>query len=334
MLSYRHIFHAGNHADILKHVTLSLLLEHLNAKAKPYTVIDTHAGAGRYDLSDERARKTAESDTGILKLLASHAEQYEAEENAEFPQSAAVSEHGEKIVFGSLIQPYISLVQNCLAQGFYPGSPEIERHFMRNGDALILCELHNNEIEVLKDNMKKACSSAVSERTEKAKGCSVQIHHRDGFEALHALTPPTVKRGLVLTDPSYEDVSEYGQTADSFSDVNKRWPAAVLALWYPLLAHRSIECGTMKQKIISSAKGLHPECEILDAQLLVNTADSHEETSLEHESGNKSAPRLYGSGMLVVNMPWKLDEELTAVLPVLARILGTDGKGSCLLKRY
>lgn len=295
MLSYRHIFHAGNHADILKHSTLVMLLEHFNAKDKPYTLIDTHAGAGRYDLSDERARKTDEAGSGIRKLL-----------GADNPPAG--------------IKNYADFARSCLDSGFYPGSPEIERSLMRAADCLILCELHNTEIGVLRQNMNLPAAAG---RTS----CRAQIHHRDGFEALRALTPPQIKRGMVFTDPSYEDTSEYEETAEAFAAVHERWPAAVLALWYPLIARRRIECGTMKQKITASVKSSSVPCGILDAQLLVNTEDSHTETALADVTED-SAPRLYGSGMLIVNFPWKLDEELKAVLPYLAQTLGTDNHGS------
>ncbi len=295
MLSYRHIFHAGNHADVLKHGTLVMLLGHFNKKDKPYTLIDTHAGAGRYDLSDERARKTDEAGSGIRKLL-------DADNQPEN------------------IKNYTDFARNCLAAGFYPGSPEIERSLMRASDCLILCELHNTEIGVLRQNMNLP---AAAERTS----CRAQIHHRDGFEALRALTPPQIKRGMVFTDPSYEDAAEYDETAEAFAAVHERWPAAVLALWYPLIARRRIECGTMKQKITAAVKSSSVPCGILDAQLLVNTEDSHTETALA-DAAEDSAPRLYGSGMLIVNFPWKLDEELKAVLPYLAQTLGTDNHGS------
>jgi len=303
MLSYRHIFHAGNHADIFKHTTLILLLEHLNEKEKPYTVIDTHAGAGRYDLNDERAQKTGEAEKGIKKMLAA---QTVCRIQNTVPE----------------IRVYTDFVSSCLSRGFYPGSPEIERSFMRGADCLILCELHTTEIDILKENMSSKDSGHFPR---------VQIHHRSGYEALHALTPPPVKRGLVFTDPSYEDASEYVQTAESFADVHDRWPAATLALWYPLIAHRKIECSTMKQKITASVKSLSAACDILDAQLLVNTEDSHTETTLE-KAGDSSTPRLYGSGMFIVNPPWKLGEKLEAILPCLAETIGTGSNGSWSVK--
>lgn len=295
MLSYRHIFHAGNHADVLKHSTLVMLLDHFNKKDKPYTLIDTHAGAGRYDLSDERARKTDEAGNGIRKLL-----------GADNPPAG--------------LKKYADFARSCLDSGFYPGSPEIERSLMRASDCLVLCELHTAEIGALRQNMNLPAAA-------EGASCSAQIHHRDGFEALRALTPPQIKRGMVFTDPSYEDAFEYDETAAAFAAVHERWPAAVLTLWYPLIARRRIECGTMKQKITASVKSSAVPCGILDAQLLVNTEDSHTETALG-DAAEGSAPRLYGSGMLIVNFPWKLDEELKAVLPYLAQTLGTDNHGS------
>ncbi|MCK9169314.1 MAG: 23S rRNA (adenine(2030)-N(6))-methyltransferase RlmJ [Treponema sp.] len=299
MLSYRHIFHAGNHADVLKHSTLTILLEHFNAKNKPYTLIDTHAGAGRYNLDDERAQKTGEAANGINRLL----------DAPDIPEG---------------IHQYTDFIRKCLREGFYPGSPEIERSLMNAQDSLIVCELHNTEIDILRRNMKLPAVTG-------QKACKVQIHHRDGYEALYALTPPPVKRGMVFTDPSYEDTAEYIQTADAFAAVHTRWPAAVLTLWYPLLAHRRIECGTMKQKITAEVKSSAVPCSILDVQLLVNTEDSHTETAAA-DMLKDNPPRLYGSGMLIVNYPWKTDEKLSAVLTYLARTLGTDNHGSWSVK--
>jgi 23S rRNA (adenine2030-N6)-methyltransferase len=301
MLSYRHIFHAGNHADIFKHITLTLLLDHLNAKDKPFTVIDTHAGAGRYDLNDERAQKTNEANRGIMKLL----------EASDIPPDG-------------FIRKYVDFTHKCLDAGFYPGSPEIERSFMSAADCLILCELHNSEIGILRQNMNLPV-------VVKNTSCRAQIHHRDGYEALQALTPPKIKRGLVFTDPSYEDTSEYTETAKAFAAVHAKWPAAVLALWYPLIAHRRIECGTMKQKIIAAVKSASVPCGILDMQLLVNTEYSHSETTLADAAGS-GTPRLYGSGMIIVNFPWKFDEEMRTLLPYLAQTLGMDRQGSWSVK--
>ncbi len=348
MLSYRHAFHAGNHADVFKHTLLVMLLERFNAKETPYTVIDTHAGSARYDLNDERARKTLDAQSGILKLL----------EAARYVQEAPSSDRSQPVPKLSLIsridlqpphkssdetalrelrskecrsdfinfQKYLRFAKACLDTGFYPGSPEIERAFMRTKDCLILSELHPDEIGALQRNMR--LNAATAENAP-----AVHIHHRDGFEALRALTPPKTKRGIVFCDPSYEDASDWERTAASFIETHKRWAGATLALWYPLVAVKKIERDAMKQKIIAGIKGGKTERGILDALLCVNTENSHRESALK-DVNHSEPPRLYGSGMLVVNPPWKIDDELAAVLPYLAETLGIKGAGSYKINNY
>ena len=348
MLSYRHAFHAGNHADVFKHTLLVMLLERFNAKETPYTVIDTHSGSARYDLNDERARKTLDAQSGILKLL----------EAARYVQEAPSSDRGQSVSELSLIsrddlQPshkssdetalrelrskecrsdfinfkkYLRFAKACLDAGFYPGSPEIERAFMRTKDCLILSELHPNEIGALQRNMR--LNAATAENAP-----AVHIHHRDGFEALRALTPPKTKRGIVFCDPSYEDASDWERTAASFIETHKRWAGATLALWYPLVAVKKIERDAMKQKIIAGIKSGKTERGILDALLCVNTENSHRESALK-DVNHSEPPRLYGSGMLVVNPPWKIDDELAAVLPYLAETLGKNNTGSYQINNY
>jgi len=189
-------------------------------------------------------------------------------------------------------QKYLRFAKACLDAGFYPGSPEIERAFMRTKDCLILSELHPDEIGALQRNMRL---NAVNAENLPA----VHIHHRDGFEALRALTPPKTKRGIVFCDPSYEDASDWERTAASFIETHKRWAGATLALWYPLVAVKKIERDAMKQKIIAGIKSGKTERGILDALLCVNTENSHRESALK-DVNHSEPPRLYGSGMLVV----------------------------------
>ena len=415
MLSYQHVYHAGNHADVLKHTTLVMLLEHLNAKHKPYTVIDTHAGSGRYNSDDERALKTREADSGIGKLLHDDfCDDGIAQYNA-MARDAACG--GESTVHAGAAQctsfmHYRNFVKACCARGFYPGSPEIARAFMRSDDNLILCELHKAEFSALKNNMKCPpvavdadgavaenagmngtanvvsagtkneiargeagavamlsdflCSAANATTPKIARGeanaadttlyvprgfVQVHVHCRDGFDALTSLTPPKIKRGLVLVDPSYEDADEYERVPLAFASLAARWSSAIFALWYPLLFHRRIECSTMKQKIIARAKGSARGCSIVCGELCVNAENAHVELPLAKKRKNAQSglsmnnsvtqrwsdeyaaradnpPRLYGSGMLIVNAPWKLAENMEAVLPYLAQTLGTDGHGS------
>lgn len=283
MLSYNHIYHAGNHADALKHMIFFALLKSLSRKEKPFTVIDTHAGAGLYDLSDERAEKTGEARDGIFRLI----------------ESARTARY-----VPPLAREYIDFASRYVKKNFYPGSPEIARSLSRPCDSLVMCELHPAEVKALRANVKNDPRA--------------HVHFRDGFEALESLTPPPVKRGLAFVDPSYEDAFEYGRAADALIKAHERWSAAALALWYPILEHRRIECGAMKQKITAAAKTSPGSPEVIDAFVVVRARRA---ASLADEK----IPRLLGSGMLVVNPPWTLGETLRETLPFVARALGEPG---------
>lgn len=281
MLSYQHIFHAGNHADLLKHSVLIQVLDSLNKKEKPYTFYDTHSGSGLYDLEDNRSLKTGEAEKGI----------------------GLVSKLSADASLPSALKRYLEFVNNYLKQGRYPGSPEIERSLMRKSDILILSELHPQEVENLRENMKKAANAE--------DGPSVQIHKRDGWEMISALTPPATKRGAVLIDPSYEETCDYQKTADTILAVHKKWSNGIILLWYPLLSHREGEINSMLDRITEGARAINQNIEIEDLRLEVYDKALHKEVSLEEfrASEGKNPPRLYGSGMLVINAPWKLKEE-------------------------
>lgn len=274
MLSYQHAYHAGNHADILKHFVLTFVIETLNKKDKPYTLFDTHAGSGLYDLLDNRSTKTGEAKKGILSFL----------ENEKVPAE---------------IESYINFVKKYICKDTYPGSPEFESELKRQGDTLILSELHPQEIENLRRNMKDKKN--------------VQIHNRNGFEMLNAMTPPATKRGAVLIDPSYEEVSDYHEVSKAIISTNKKWSNGIIMLWYPLLSHREKEINQMIENITQAAKKTNPNVEIVNAQLCVNSKDSHKEVKLEDLDSN-NPPRLYGSGMLVINAPWHLKENCEALI--------------------
>ena len=197
---------------------------------------------------------------------------------------------------------------------------------MRAKDCLILSELHPDEIGALQRNMRLNAANAENSP-------AVHIHHRDGFEALRALTPPKTKRGIVFCDPSYEDASDWERAANALIETHKHWAGATLALWYPLVAVKKIERDAMKQKIIAGIKGWKTERGILDALLCVNTENSHRKSALK-DVKRSEPPRLYGSGMLVVNPPWKIDDELATVLPYLAETLGKNNTGSYEINNY
>lgn len=287
MLSYIHAYHAGNHADILKHLTLSLILEHLCKKDKPFCVIDTHAGSGLYRLDDERAQKTGEADSGVKKIL--------AQINAE--KSSFESQTGKS---------FFSLIQEYYARGEYPGSPLIENFFLRPGDEQILSELHPTAFEELKNcyyNRRKFCDENGLNFIEPA------LHKRDGYELLKALTPPKIKRGLCVIDPSFEDASDFEKCGQVISRVHKKWSAGIIALWYPLVAHRSAEISMMKEQIAASVEASEPK--ILDVQM-----------EIKRKEDMTGLASLYGSGMFIVNFPYQLDEELKEIMPELSKILG------------
>ncbi len=300
MLSYQHIFHAGNHADILKHLTLFFVLSSLNKKEKPYTYFDTHSGSGLYDLLDNRSQKTSEAAKGISRLISS-----------------------KKMISGShpLLNDYLSLIDRYYSKNFYPGSPEIARMLSRAQDFIVLSELHPQEVENLKKNMLHPEFEGLCK--------NVQVHNRNGFEMLKALTPPKTKRGAVLIDPSYEETSDYINCAKTICAVNKKWTNGIIMLWYPLLAHREAEINQMLNEIQTSARSVNPNIEICDLRLEIASKDSHKEMSLkEYEQSEKNPPRLYGSGMLVLNAPWKLEEEVNNELEVISSFVSSTSQQS------
>ncbi|SFI93428.1 23S rRNA (adenine2030-N6)-methyltransferase [Treponema bryantii] len=292
MLSYQHIFHAGNHADILKHSVLIQVLDSLNKKDKPYTFFDTHSGSGLYDLTDNRSLKTGEAQKGIEVI---------SKLGGELPPA---------------LTRYLDFVSAYLKDERYPGSPEIERSLMREQDNLILSELHPQEIENLRNNMKAPLYN-------KENNPEVQVHNRSGWEMLKALTPPATKRGAVLVDPSYEEISDYQLAADTICAVHKKWTNGIIMLWYPLLAHREGEIEAMLDRITEGARALNQNIEIADLRLEVFDKDAHKEVSLDEfrASEGKNPPRLYGSGMLVLNTPWKLVEETQSVIDYVKSVI-------------
>lgn len=290
MLSYQHVYHAGNHADILKHYVLSFILSSLNKKDKPYTFIDTHSGSGLYDLLDNRSLKTGEAQKGITALL-----NYLDSNNPELPES---------------FKTYLSIVNKYTSQNKYPGSPEIERTLLRKQDFLSLCELHPQEYENLSSNMNREVLD-----------CKLNIHNKNGFDVLKSSTPPVTKRGAVIIDPSYEEISDYENAAKSIIQVHKKWSNGIIMLWYPLLAHRKNEIEDMISQIIDAARKQNQNIEISDLRLCVNSEDSHKEVELEKlNEDKKNPPRLYGSGMLVLNSPWHLQEEAEQVINFLTSV--------------
>ncbi len=282
MLSYQHIFHAGNHADILKHFVLFQVLNSLNKKEKPYTFFDTHSGSGLYDLLDSRSQKTGEASKGIIQLL---------------------SKAKEKST-SSIFNDYIAFIAKYTSRNLYPGSPEIERSLMRPQDSLILSELHPQEIENLRHNI-----------CQKEGSPQIKIHNRNGWEMIKALTPPATKRGAVLIDPSYEETADYIDAAQTICAIHKKWSNGIIMLWYPLLAHREADIEGMLNEICNFARTQNNNIEISDLRLCV------------YGKEEKDLPRLYGSGMLILNSPWKLKEETESAIAFIKNEISVQLQG-------
>ena len=201
MLSYRHAFHAGNHADVLKHSVLTLLLEYFKQKEKPLWYIDTHAGAGAYRLDSNEARKNAEYARGIGRVLVARA------------------------TLPDFLQPYVAVI-DALNVGAdlkrYPGSPWFAAQLMRDTDRLRLFEMHPQDVRALSDNLQR--------------DRRVLIAASDGFAGLKALLPPPPRRALILIDPPYELKEDYAQVIAALQDALKRFSNGTYVLWYPLLS--------------------------------------------------------------------------------------------------
>ncbi len=209
-MNYRHHFHAGNFADVMKHVLLLQLLNRLNAKDKPYRYIYTHGGAGKYDLSQAPAQKSGEFLTGIHRLV-----QLSDMEKRQAPEA---------------IQQYLKLVEELRAQegkGSYPGSPWFALQGMREIDKATIFEMQRDVFQQLRHNIH-----------DKRAG----LHERDAYEGLLAVIPPKEKRGLVMIDPPYElERKDFPQLVELLQSAYKKWPTGVFAVWYPIKDRAMIE---------------------------------------------------------------------------------------------
>jgi len=271
MFGYRHIFHAGNFADVTKHVILVALLEALQRKQTPFCVLDTHGGIGRYSLDDPQAQKNREFDGGIGRLW----------------QTKELS---------PMCHRYLTLVQQFNHDGvlrIYPGSPRLIRALLRPNDRLIATALNPHDHAVLKE--------------EFAGDKQVGIHLQDAYQGLKAFLPPHEKRGLVLIDPAFERQDEYERLIKGVTTAWKRWPTGTYAIWYPILSHSLVS--RLHDNI--KASGIR---KVLCAELTIRPATQRQ--------------GLNGSGMLIINPPWQLDETLRKELACLQDILEENGTGS------
>lgn len=213
MLSYRHAFHAGNHADVLKHFILFLTLNYFNQKDKPYWYIDTHSGAGVYDLRGSEAQKVGEYREGIAKLR---------ENLFRLPES---------------VQNFVAHLDNILAENdLYAGSPFWAQSLLREADKMRLFELHPSDFQHLINNMR-----------ELNLGRKCIVKQEDGFAGLLALLPPATRRAVVLIDPPYEQKQDYTRVVDTLKDALKKFEQGCYAVWYPCLSRA--ESRTLPEKL-------------------------------------------------------------------------------------
>ncbi|HTV69385.1 MAG TPA: 23S rRNA (adenine(2030)-N(6))-methyltransferase RlmJ [Rhizobiaceae bacterium] len=206
-MNYRHAFHAGNFADVVKHAVLARIVDYLKRKDAAFRVVDTHAGVGLYDLAGDEASRTGEWRAGIGRLM-----------EAKLPKPAA-----------ELLEPYLSAVRAAnegTELNVYPGSPWIVRHLLRKQDRLTAIELHPQDAARLREQF--------------AGDIQTRIIELDGWLAMGAHLPPKEKRGLVLVDPPFEEPGEFDRLVAGLTKAHKRWPGGIYALWYPIKDRRAV----------------------------------------------------------------------------------------------
>ena len=269
-MNYRHIYHAGNFADVLKHAVLARIIVYLQKKDAPFRVLDTHAGIGLYDLSGTEAQKTGEWQDGIGKLI-----------DADLPQAAA-----------DILAPYLDSVRALNPKGgvtLYPGSPKLARMLFRPQDRLSAIELHPDDYGTL---------SRVFEGDYQ-----VRVTELDGWLALGAHLPPKEKRGVVLVDPPFEAEGEYDRLVESLARAHRRFGNGTFCLWYPMKKGAPIHDFHEKLKALEIPKMLCTELTVMS---------------------DRETPGLNGSGLIIVNPPFTLKDELHTILPVLKERLAKD----------
>jgi 23S rRNA (adenine2030-N6)-methyltransferase len=277
-MNYRHAFHAGSFADVIKHIVLVRMLTYLHEKQAPFRVIDTHAGAGLYDLTSSEAERGGEWLTGIARLM-----------------QARLSDKALP-----LVAPYLDIVRafNPKAElKAYPGSPLIARALLRPQDRLTACEIEPTARKQLIDALRRDTQARVVDL--------------DGWTALPAFVPPNERRGLVLIDPPFEASDEFERLAKGFEAAFGKWPTGSYLMWYPAKSRRATD--ELAQRIAATAASTRPAGKCLRLEFSV----------APHTAGTGLA----STGLLIVNPPWTLADELRAILPELEKPLGQGGAG-------
>jgi len=324
MFSYRHAFHAGNHADVLKHTTLIALMKYLTQKDTALTVIDTHAGAGLYRLDGDYTETSGEAQEGVFKLFStSNPPSAPAKRSPVATKTVAklkpdaTGGSGKAPASQALapaLQDYVDLLRGLnpafaetgdLAHlKIYPGSPFIAQQFLGGRDKLKLFELHPTDFKSLTGNIEQL-----------GVGRQVSVTREDGFEVLKTFLPPPARRAMVLCDPSYEIKTDYGRVASCMADAVKRFATGTYVVWYPIIPRPEAHDLPRKLKTLATKAG-RPW---LNATLTVKSSKLTTD-----EAGEVKRPGLPASGMFVINPPHTLKAELQAALPQLVTRLGQD----------
>jgi 23S rRNA (adenine2030-N6)-methyltransferase len=305
MFSYRHAFHAGNHADVLKHTVLIAILRHLLQKDTALTVFDTHAGAGLYRLDGEYAETSGEAANGFLKLLTSIAT---PPAPAKKPSAAAKS-----IAEGlaPVIQDYLDMVASFNNKGshkVYPGSPFLIQRLLGERDKLKLFEIHPTDTKTLSANI-----------AQLEAGRQVAVLREDGFEGIKKFLPPPARRALVFSDPSFEIKNDYARVVAMVADSLIRFATGTYVVWYPIIPRPEAHDVPRKLKTLAIKSGK----KWLNATLTVKSSKLTSDSE-----GGVVRPGLPASGMFVINPPHTLKASLQLALPQLAEILGQDQHAS------
>ena len=292
MFSYRHGFHAGNHADVLKHMVLIAVLKHLTSKPTALTVVDTHAGAGLYRLDSDFAGTSGEAQDGIVKLLAS-------------PLAAEAP---------PLVADYLALLASFNPSGknkLYPGSPFVAQALLRQEarDKLWLFELHPSDSKALAGHV-----------AQLEAGRQVNHKREDGFEGLRALLPPPSRRALVLIDPSYELKNDYSRVAVCIQESLRKFATGTYMVWYPVIPRPEAHELPRRLKTLATQAGkpwLHAT---------LNIGQGPEMAQVVTPGEKAPRPGLTASGVFLVNPPHTLKPALQQALPPLLEVLGR-GRG-------
>jgi len=261
-MNYRHVFHAGNFADVIKHAVLVFCVAYLQRKDGPLCFIDAHGGAGLYDLRSDEAMKTGEWERGIGALM-----------------QAAGAE--------TALDPYLRLVRDDVAEGFYPGSPLLLARQLRPQDRLIANELHESTRDALRGTL--------------AEFPGVRVLGTDAYECVRANIPPKERRGLVLVDPPFEEKDEFETLVRQMKEWKKRWPTGVYLLWYPI-------------------KATSPTAALIEAAEALGLPRTWCVETLIYPRGR--ALSLNGCGLILFNAPYTVPESVEAALPALTASMG------------